>query len=226
MNKKNKSDIKPVSLITLVDPSSPVAEQYRTIRTNIRFSSSTDKEIKTIVITSSGPNEGKSTTASNLAVVCADSGQKVLLVDADMRKATIHKTFHVKNNYGLSTLLTVSRPMADTIQESLVPNLSILSSGPKPPNPSELLNSNKMNTIIKEMSENFDLVIFDMPPLVQVTDAQIVSSQVDGAMLVAREDVSSKDSLLKAKRLLTMVNANIIGAVYHGTKNVKEKDYY
>ena len=166
-----------VSLITLTNPSSPIAEQYRTIRTNIQFSSAAGQQIKTIVVTSSGPGEGKSTTAANIAVVFAKSGQRVLLVDADLRKPVIHKTFQLDNASGLSTVLSSSESLAESIQRTPVENLSILPSGPKPPNPSEMLSSPRMDQILAEARQLFDVVIFDMPPVVAVTDAQIMSSK-------------------------------------------------
>ncbi|EPP7189350.1 CpsD/CapB family tyrosine-protein kinase, partial [Enterococcus hirae] len=134
-----------VSLVTLTNPSSLIAEQYRTIRTNIQFASAAGQQIKTIVVTSSGPEEGKSTTAANIAVVFAKSGQRVLLVDADLRKPVIYKTFKLNNASGLSTVLSSSGSVADEIQRTPVDNLSILPSGPKPPNPSELLSSPRMD---------------------------------------------------------------------------------
>lgn len=226
-NKKNRSsETKPVSLITLIDQSSPIAEQYRTIRTNIQFASTIDHQIKTIVITSSGPGEGKSTTSANLAVVFANAGQRVLLVDADMRKPTVHKTFNLNNQVGFSNLLSTTETMKNVIQQTIVQNLSVLSSGPKPPNPSELLNSTRTDQLIYELRNAFDLVIFDMPPVVQVTDAQIMAAKVDGTMLVVREDVSLKESVTKAQKLLQMANANLLGAVYHGTKNTEDQGYY
>lgn len=225
-NNKRGTETKPVSLITLIDKSSPISEQYRTIRTNIQFASTVDHEIKTIVVTSSGAGEGKSTTAANLAVVFANAGQRVLLVDADLRKPTVHKTFHLQNNVGFSNLLSTKETMSNVIQATVVPNLSLLTSGPKPPNPSELLSTARMDQLIRELRGAFDLVIFDMPPIVQVTDAQIMASKVDGTMLVVREDVSSKDAVVKAQKLLQMVNATILGAIYHGTKNAVDQGYY
>lgn len=216
----------PVGLITLIDQSSPVSEQYRTIRTNIQFASSADREIRSIVITSSGPGEGKSTTSANLAVVFANSGQRVLLIDADMRKPTVHKTFNLQNHEGLSNLLSSHESIQEVIQATSVPNLSLLTSGPKPPNPSELLSSIRMDQLLRELEASYDFIIFDMPPIVAVTDAQIMASKVDGTLLVIREDVSRKDVLLKARDLLGMVNANILGAVYHGTKNSGDQGYY
>lgn len=228
MAKKQKKNQVPqaVSLITLMDKSSPVAERYRTIRTNIQFASSADNLVKTLVITSSGPGEGKSTTSSNLAVVFANAGQKVLLVDADMRKPTVHKTFLVNNSLGLSNVLSTNARVNDAIQQSIVPNLFILPSGVKAPNPSELLGSARMDHLIHNIKESFDFVIFDMPPIVTVTDAQIIASKADATLLVVREDVTRKDSLQKATNLLHMVNANILGAVYNGSTDESDQGYY
>jgi capsular exopolysaccharide synthesis family protein len=228
MSKKNREkDItSAVSLTTLLDKSSPISEQYRTIRTNIQFSATVGNEIKTLVVTSSGPGEGKTTTAANLAVVFANSGQKVLLVDADLRKPTIHKTFNVSNNAGLSTVLSTNPDVNLAIQPTATSNLFVMTSGPKPPNPSELLGSVATNSIIETLRKQFDIVIFDMPPVVAVTDAQIMSAKVDGTLLVVREGVSRKEALLKAKQLLIMSKANVLGAIYKGSKNATDEGYY
>ena len=215
-----------VSLITLVDPSSPISEQYRTIRTNIQFASSADKQIKTIVVTSSGPGEGKSTTSANLAVVFAKSGQRLLLVDADMRKPTVYKTFSLNNASGLSTVLSTSTSVLEAAQKTVIDNLSVLTSGPKPPNPSELLGSARMNQVMEEAKNLYDVVVFDMPPVVAVTDAQIMASKADGTILVVRENVARKESLTKARDLLNMVQARIIGVVYNGAEHSKDSGYY
>lgn len=216
-----------VSLITLADRTSPVSEQYRTIRTNIQFSM-IDKELKTLVITSSGPGEGKSTTSANLAVVFANSGVRTLLVDADLRNPTVAKTFALNNQHGLSNLLSErDSSVSDMVQASGIENLTILSSGPKPQNPSEMLGSVRMHKVIQDMRDAYDLVIFDMPPVVAVTDAQVVASQVDGTVMVIREGISNKNALLKAKSLLEMVSANVLGVVYNGsTRNVDQGYYY
>lgn len=215
-----------VSLITLIDPSSPISEQYRRIRTNIQFASSADKQIKTIVITSSGPSEGKSTTSANLAVVFAKSGQRVLLVDADMRKPTVYKTFSLNNASGLSTVLSTSTSVLEAATKTVIDNLSVLTSGPKPPNPSELLGSARMNQVMEEAKNLYDVVIFDMPPVVAVTDAQIMASKADGTILVVRENVARKESLTKARDLLNMVQARIVGVVYNGAEHSKDSGYY
>lgn len=215
-----------VSLITLIDPSSPISEQYRTIRTNIQFASSADKQIKTIVVTSSDPGEGKSTTSANLAVVFAKSGQRVLLVDADMRKPTVYKTFSLNNASGLSTVLSTSTSVLEAAKKTVIDNLSVLTSGPKPPNPSELLGSARMNQVMEEAKNLYDVVIFDMPPVVAVTDAQIMASKADGTILVVRENVARKESLTKARDLLNMVQARIVGVVYNGAEHSKDSGYY
>ncbi|MDV7751308.1 CpsD/CapB family tyrosine-protein kinase [Enterococcus casseliflavus] len=215
-----------VSLISLIDPTSPISEQYRTIRTNIQFASSADRKIQTIVITSSGPGEGKSTTSANLAVVFAKSGQRVLLVDADMRKSTVYKTFNLMNATGLSTVLSTSTSVLEAAQKTMIDNLSVLTSGPKPPNPSELLGSARMNQVIEEAKNLYDVVIFDMPPVVAVTDAQIMASKADGTLMVVRENVSRKESLTKAKELLGMVQARMLGVVYNGAEHSKDSGYY
>lgn len=226
VRKKKSEKSEAVSLITLIDKSSPVAERYRTVRTNIQFASSSDHQIKTLVITSSGPSEGKSTTAANLAVVFANSGQSVLLVDADMRKATVHKTFQLTNNVGLSNILSTNMSIREATQRSVVPNLNVMTSGPKAPNPSELLGSKRMDHLIGELRVTYDFVIFDMPPIVAVTDAQIMASKADGTMLVVRENVTRKDSLQKARELLSMVNANVLGALFNGSTNENDQGYY
>lgn len=226
LRQQKKQRTKAVSLITLADKSSPISEQYRTIRTNIQYAM-VDRDLRTLVITSSGPSEGKSTTSANLAIVFANSGKRVLLVDADMRKPTVAKTFSLDNIRGLSTLLGSREIMLhQVIQTSGIDNLFLMTSGPKPPNPSELLDSRRMKELIQELKQQYDLVIFDMPPVVAVTDAQIVSSKADGTILVVRENVSKRDSLLKAKSLLELVDANILGVVYNGSKNVTDQGYY
>lgn len=224
--KERKQATQPVSLITVVNPSSPVSEQYRTIRTNIQFSAELNKPIKTIVVTSSGPSEGKSTTSANLSVVFANTGLKTLIVDADMRKPTVHKTFGMNRSTGLSSVITNIDNLVSSIKQTEVENLYVLSSGPKTHNPSELLGSQRMVEVTNQLREMFDIIIFDMPPLLAVTDAQIMASRVDGTILVARENVTSKEGVLRSQNLLNQVHANILGVVYNGTKSTKDAGYY
>ncbi|MFY2249297.1 CpsD/CapB family tyrosine-protein kinase [Priestia megaterium] len=205
-------------------PKDPVAEQYRTIRTNIQFSN-VDQDIKTIVVTSSGAEEGKSTTASNLATVYAQQGLNVLLIDADLRKPTGHYTFRLENHIGLTNVLTRQSTLAQAVQESEIPHLSVLTSGPIPPNPSELLASAQMTELLKEMKEQFDMIIFDTPPILAVADAQILANQVDGTILVVSSGKTEKDAALKSKELLSNAQGKLLGVVLNNRK-VEEGNYY
>ena len=217
---------KGLSLISKLRPKSVIAEQYRTIRTNIQFSM-IDRDVKSIVMTSSGPWEGKSTTSANLASVFTDQGKRVLLVDADLRKPTVQRTFGLSNIVGLTTLLSdPEQELAKVIQLVTGTELHVLTSGPIPPNPSELLNSNRMNILMKRFEEMFDIIIYDMPPVTSVTDAQIMAAKADGVVFVIRHGVAQKDSVLNAKELLEMVNANILGVVFNGVEKKTDYSYY
>ncbi|UJF16706.1 CpsD/CapB family tyrosine-protein kinase [Jeotgalibaca sp. MA1X17-3] len=222
MNQQQKQG---TSLITITKPNSVIAEQFRTIRTNIQFSM-IDKELKTIIFTSSGPYEGKSTVAANIASVFADQGKKVVLIDADMRKPTVFKTFNLQNTMGLSTLISSrSTQVQDVVQHMEEAGLDIITSGPVPPNPSELLNSNRMNDLIKELEEIYDLVLFDMPPVVSVTDAQIMATKTDGVVFVVRRNIAQKEDVKHAKELLDMVHANVLGVVFNGAEKKSDRSY-
>jgi len=206
-------------------PKDPVAEQYRTIRTNIQFSD-TEQDIKSIMLTSTGPGEGKSTTASNLASVYAQQGLRVLLIDADLRKPTAHYTFRLENHVGLTNVLTKQSTLGQAVQGTEVPELFLLTSGPIPPNPAELLASNNMTELLKEMKEEFDMVIFDTPPVLAVADAQILANQVDGSILVVSSGKTDKEAAVKAKELLLKANAKVLGAVLNNRKMEEGSDYY
>lgn len=225
-DKKNQGATKPVNLITLLNPNSPVSEQYRTVRTNLQFAVAGDQPLRSMTVVSSGPGEGKSTSAANLAVVFAQAGRKVLLVDADMRKATVHKTFGLSNEMGLSNLVSGQQAASSVIQATDVNNLSIITSGPTPPNPAELLNSRRMNVLMEELYQTFDLIIFDLPPVMTVADGLIMASKTDGTVLVIREGVTRKDSVLEAKNRLLQAKARILGVIYNGAEQVNESSYY
>ena len=189
-------------LITANNPKSPITEQYRTIRTNIQFSM-IDKELKVLACTSSKPGEGKSTTIANLAVTFANQDEKVLLIDADLRKPTLHQIMRVKNHFGLTTLLTQrsssEQPMTSPISKvKKIDNLYILPSGPIPPNPSELLGSKAMEKLILELSKHYDWILFDTPPVLAVTDAQILGSRCDGVIFVLRSHQTEKKRTSKS----------------------------
>ncbi len=223
--KPSKSMSKQRHLIAFYKPKSTTAEQYRTIRTNIDFSA-VDRQLKTIMVTSSGPAEGKSTTAANLAVVMAQQGKRVLLVDSDMRKPTMHYTFRLRNLRGLTTILTKRTSFEEAVQKTAADNLFVLTSGPIPPNPAELLSSAAMESFIKHALTFFDTVIIDTPPVLAVTDAQILANLCDGTVLVVRSGVTEKDAALRAKELLVKAKAKILGVVLNGKPVSKSNHYY
>lgn len=212
-------------LVTTANPSSVISEQFRTLRTNISFSSS-DKEIRSLVFTSGSPGEGKSTVAANTAVVFAQEGKRVLLVDADMRKPTVHYTFHTTNTVGLTNLLTRKASLKEVVKLAEQENLYIVTCGPIPPNPSELLGSRTMETVIHEVLNEFDIVIFDAPPVLAVTDAQILANKADGTILVLNTKKTEKDALEKAKDLLEASKANVIGVVMNNYTYDNDAYYY
>ncbi|RAK19843.1 capsular exopolysaccharide synthesis family protein [Anoxybacillus vitaminiphilus] len=213
------------SLITVQNPRSPISEQYRTIRTNIQFSF-VDKTMRSLMVTSAGPSEGKSTTVANLAVTFAQQGKKVLLIDADMRKPTMHYTFHLNNIIGLTNVLTQSAALLSAYQATEVDNLFVLTSGPIPPNPAELLASKAMETFLEEVYKRFDLVIFDTPPVLAVTDAQILANKCDGTVLVVSSGKTEIEAAVKAKELLLSANAKLLGVVLNKKKQQQGQYYY
>jgi capsular exopolysaccharide synthesis family protein len=227
INKKTKKLImdNKRKLIAKNDPKSPISEQYRTIRTNIQFSS-IDKEVNTIMVTSSGPGEGKSTTVANLAVVFAQQGKSVLLVDADMRKPTVHYTFNLTNTTGLTNVLTNQLPLAEAVKLTDVANLAVLPSGPIPPNPSELLGSRAMKAFLENALQDFNLVMFDTPPVLAVTDAQILANQCDGTILVVSSETTEIEAATKSKELLASANAKMLGVVLNNKKADSTNQYY
>jgi protein-tyrosine kinase len=213
------------SLIALEDPKSPISEQYRTIRTNIEFSF-IDEPMRSLMVTSSSPSEGKSTTAANLAIVFAQQGKKVLLIDADLRKPTMHYTFRLNNYTGLTSVLTHSSSLLSACQEANVENLYVLTSGPIPPNPAELLSSKTMDNCLQELYESFDLIIFDTPPVLAVTDAQILANKCDGTILVVASGKTEIGAAVKAKELLEAANAKLLGVVLNQRKHREGQHYY
>ncbi|CAI3396699.1 CpsD/CapB family tyrosine-protein kinase [Enterococcus cecorum] len=225
-DKKNSAATNPVNLITLLNPNSSISEQYRTVRTNLQFAVAGDQPLRSMAVVSSGPGEGKSTSSANLAVVFAQAGRRVLLVDADIRKATVHKTFGLSNEVGLSNLLSGQQSASSVIQPSGVDNLSVMTAGPTPPNPAELLNSHRMNVVIEELYQMFDLIVFDLPPVMTVADGLIMASKTDGTVVVIREGVTRKDSIIEAKNRLIQAKARILGVIYNGVEQMNESSYY
>lgn len=212
-------------LITHADPKSPISEAYRVLRTNIQYSC-IDKPLKTIVITSTGPMEGKTTTVANLGIIFAQMGSKVLIIDSDLRKPRIHKIFWFSNDAGLTNFLAVHDDYVKYIRNSAVPNLDILTSGTIPPNPSELLNSNSMKQFIGKVREDYDIILLDAPPVGSVTDASIISTYVDGTILVVNSGEVEIEALKRSKELLDKVSANIIGVVLNNIEKGAKGNYY
>jgi capsular exopolysaccharide synthesis family protein len=226
MAKKTKS-LKEIArkLIVKTSPKSFVSEQFRVARTNINFSMP-DGELTTLLVTSSLPGEGKSTTSANLAYLFAQEGKRVILIDGDMRKPTVHYTFHLTNTIGLSNVLTKKVSVMDAVNETDLENLQIITSGPIPPNPAELLTANSMDDMIETLKETYDLIIFDAPPVLSVTDSQILANKSDGTILVISAGATDKVSVLKAKELLLASKAKIIGTVLNNFKLQKDHYYY
>ncbi|WP_442596743.1 CpsD/CapB family tyrosine-protein kinase [Neobacillus sp. D3-1R] len=212
------------NLITHNEPRSPISEQYRTIRTNIQFSS-IDETIQSLMVTSAGPGDGKSTTVANLAIVFAQQGKKVLLVDADLRKPTVHYTFLLDNNKGLTNVLTKQVTLVDAVNQSDIENLYLLTSGPIPPNPAELLGSKSMEDLLEEAHQQFDLVLFDTPPVLAVTDAQILANKCSGTILVVNSGKTEIEGATKAKELLLSAKGKLLGVVLN-QKKAKDSQYY
>lgn len=205
-------------------PKSVEAESYRILRTNIMYSSF-DKEIKRILVTSSEPGEGKSTTSGNLALAFAQDEKKVILIDCDLRKPSIHKKFRISNNRGLSDVI-IDRDKLNKCIQKRTEYLDVLTAGKIPPNPSEMLGSQAMSGLLDELSNIYDVIVLDSPPVLAVTDAQILSTKVDGTVLVVRAEKTKKDTVLAAKGVLDKVNANILGTVLNGGDKNKDNYYY
>ena len=211
-------------LIAHHSPRSPISEQYRTLRTNIEFSS-IDEPIRTILITSTTPGEGKSTTAANLAIVFAQQGKKALIGDTDLRNPTVHYTFRIANTFGLTNILTKQSTLNEAVQMTSIKDVFVLTCGPIPPNPAELIGSESMTQFIQSAAEQFDIVIFDTPPVLAVTDAQILANKVDACILVFSSGSTNIDAAIKTKEVLSNAKAKLLGVVLN-KKKAKDSQYY
>ena len=211
------------AIISYNDPKSVISEQYRAIRTNIEYSN-VDQNTKTILVTSSDKNEGKTTTVSNLAVSFANLNKKVLIVDCDLRNPSIHKMFKINNIYGLTDILAKDRAVDKCIQETELENLYVLTAGAIPPNPAEILSSEKMKNLIEDLKNIYDYIFIDTPPIGLVTDAGVLSSFIDGVVLVVKSESVEKKYLEETKKKLDAVDARILGAILNSYKS-EQKDY-
>ena len=200
-------------LITIAESRSPISEAYRTLRTNLDFAG-LDRALKTLVVTSAGVSEGKSTTLANLAIVSAQAGRRVILVDADLRRPTLHQVFGFANDAGLTTMMMDDAALASPpLNQTGVDGLSVLTSGPLPPNPAEVMGSRRMEEIIAALAERADQVLFDTPPVVAVTDAAVLATKVDGVVLVISAGHTRRDHARTAIQRLEQINARLVGAV-------------
>ena len=214
------------AIISYNDPKSVISEQYREIRTNIEYSN-VDQNTKTILVTSSDKNEGKTTTVSNLAVSFANLNKKVLIIDCDLRNPSIHKMFRLNNIYGLTDILAKDRAVDKCIQETELKNLYVLTAGAIPPNPAEILSSDKMKNLIENLKNVYDYIFIDTPPIGLVTDAGALSSFIDGVVLVVKSESIEKKYLEETKKKLDAVDARILGAILNSYKSEqKDYDYY
>jgi succinoglycan biosynthesis transport protein ExoP len=214
-----------VELVTQVRPQSQMAESYRALRTSLLLSN-LGAPPKVIMVTSALPQEGKTTTSINTAVVLAQKGVRVLLIDADLRRPSIHKTLGMGPRSGLSNVLTGSTTIDQAItRTSILPNLFILPAGTPPPNPAELLASSNMRDILTQLRDQYDHIVVDTPPSLSVTDAVVLSQRADAVVLVIRSGQTTKQSLRRARDLLAQVNAKVVGVLLNAV-DLSSPDYY
>ena len=211
-------------LIMEEDPKSAVAEAFRTFRTNLQFAQA-DTPVKTVLFTSAGPGEGKSSTIGNTAVALAQTGKRVILVDCDLRKPVLHRMFGLDRR-GLTNVLVGDLPLEEALQTTRFENLRILASGPVPPNPSELLGSARMVTVLADLSSEADYVLLDTPPAVAMTDASLLASRVDGVVLVLEAGVIRPEMAQRACDQLRKAQGHILGVVLNRAEIEAEHAYY
>lgn len=209
-------------LITHWNPTSSIAESYRTLRTNIQFAS-IGKTITSLLITSTQPGEGKTITSANLAVVMGQAGKKTVYVDGDLRRPSGHDAFHLSNFKGVTSYLVGNDPLDDIIQDTGIPNVYAITSGPIPPNPAELLGSQEMGQLVEELKNRFDMVIIDSSPTLAVTDSVVLSTLADGCLIVINSGKTNEDLVEKVKNQLEMANAAILGVVLNNLPQRKSK---
>ena len=214
-------------LITHFAPKAPISEAYRAFRTNIQYTK-LDNPLKAILVTSPGPAEGKSTSVANLAITMAQMGSKVLVVDSDLRRPILHSIFQRDKKMGLTNVLVGRSGLEDAIQKTEIDNLYLLTSGPLPPNPSELLGSSAMRQVLEGIKKTFDVALFDSPPIIAVTDAAVLSSIVDGVILVINSGQTDRQAAVRAHAMLNNLNTRVLGALLNGVdiENMYGSYYY
>lgn len=213
-------------LVTLKQPRSPISESYRVLRTNLRFSG-IENPGGIMLVTSAGPGEGKSTTAANLAVSMAQAGKRIVLVDADLRRPSVHKVFELNNSRGLSDLFSADNVVVeDVMQNTPIPTLRVITSGPIPPNPAEMLDSRLMTQILATLRQNTDMVIIDSPPVLPVADASILGSRCSGAVLVVDSGKTRTEIAQRAVATLERANVKVAGVILNKMGSKQAAGYY
>ena len=213
-------------LVASTHPQSPISEAYRVLRTNIQFTT-VDRPVKTLLVTSPNPSEGKSTTVANLAVVMAQAGMSVVAVDSDLRRPVLHHLFNVPNKQGLTNALLQEAPVLDgCLLETDVENLRVMPSGPLPPNPSELLGSQRMKNLLQALKDRADVLLLDSPPTLAVTDAAVLANEVDGVVLVVDAGETRRGAGQRAVDQLAKVGANLLGVTLNKLSPRRGEDYY
>jgi len=206
-------------------PKSTVTEAFRSFRTNLQFTK-IDQELKILMFTSAGPDEGKSTVAANTGIIFANAGKKVLIIDCDLRKPVQHQIFQ-KHNRGLTDYLSDDCEVYSLIQHTADSNVDLLASGPVPPNPAELLGTTKIQQLFAELCKKYDYLIIDVPPVIPVTDACVLASKVDGVVLVIGAGIVRPEIAKQAKELLQKAQGNILGVVLNRVEiESKYASYY
>lgn len=223
--KQEAADPRPESLTTVRDPGGGTSEDYRTLRTSLLYSL-VDAPPKAIVLTSPGPGEGKSTTCANLGVVLAQAGKRTLVVDCDLRKPRIHQLFGIRNLEGMVNVLVGERSLEEVARDAAVPDLKVITSGPIPPNPTELLGSRRFSELLDHARRDFDYLLLDTPPVERVSDATILAGQVDGTLLVFNARNTRKAAVRLSMHSLQSVGANVLGTVMNSVKTGKGDYYY
>ena len=212
-------------IVTQHDPKSPVSEAYRTLRTNFQFATLNLKP-RTVMITSAVPGEGKSTTAVNLAVTMADRGLRVLIVDTDLRRPNVHRVLRMERGPGLADLLREGLDTSAVVRPTRVENLHMISSGRVPPNPSELIGSERMSEVMEQLGQDFDLVICDAPSVLVVTDPVLLATHVDTCVMVVTANFARRETIMRANKLLQTANVNIAGVVVNALETTRRNYYY
>jgi capsular exopolysaccharide synthesis family protein len=216
-----------IGLVTIDDPMAPASESYRSLRMNLQFAA-LDRKLRTLLITSPGPSEGKTTTLANLAVTMAQMEQRVVIVDCDLRRPYLNKLFGLGNDTGVTTMMVDDEALANPpLQETSIEGLRLLASGPLPPRPSDLLGSQRMGKIIERLLQDADIVLFDAPPVMSATDAAVLATQVDGVLLVVNAGETKREQVRNAIERLQKVNANIVGSVLNNVPlDINMTSYY